>query len=66
MIRDDAGHPFAMLELSPAGCAPGADAIVVVAKRQRDQYGRVGLSDAERRRIRMMSEEEWERECARV
>ena len=54
-MRDDAGCPFAMLELRPAaGRAP----IVVVAKRQRDRYGREGLSDAERVRIRMVCVDE--------
>ncbi|KAI0683284.1 hypothetical protein C8T65DRAFT_749627 [Cerioporus squamosus] len=55
-LLDDAGHPFAVLELRPAGFRrdePEPYTIVVLAKRQADRYGRVGLTNAERERLGM-------------
>ncbi|KAI0745918.1 hypothetical protein C8Q76DRAFT_790232 [Earliella scabrosa] len=53
-IRDDRGHPFAILELRPAGSPkndPDPSYITVLAKRQRDRYGREGLTEKERARL---------------
>ena len=56
-LRDDAGHPFLMLELCPAGEHMSSDmeAINVLAKRQSDRSGGEGLSNAERARLDMRS-----------
>ncbi|TFK86354.1 hypothetical protein K466DRAFT_587306 [Polyporus arcularius HHB13444] len=55
-LLDDSGHPFAVLELRPAGFRKDEAepyTIFVLAKRQADRYGRVGLTDAERGRLGM-------------
>ncbi|RPD57537.1 hypothetical protein L226DRAFT_532049 [Lentinus tigrinus ALCF2SS1-7] len=55
-LLDDAGYPFAVLELRPAGFRKDETepyTILVLAKRQADRYGREGLTEAERERLGM-------------
>ena len=55
-LLDDTGHPFAVLELRPAGFRKDEAepyTILVLAKRQADRYGREGLTEAERERLGM-------------
>ncbi len=55
-LTDDRGFPFAALELRPSGFLKDDRdpfTIVVLAKRQRDRFGREGLTETERVRLGM-------------
>ncbi|KAI0779463.1 hypothetical protein C8Q74DRAFT_1259050 [Fomes fomentarius] len=55
-LTDDRGFPFAVLELRPSGFLQddrNPFTIVVLAKRQRDRFGREGLTETERVRLGM-------------
>ncbi|KAH9942366.1 uncharacterized protein BXZ73DRAFT_97781 [Epithele typhae] len=61
---DDAGRPFLVLELRPADPAADGEPVVVVAKKQVDEYTQAVLSDAERERVGMVAEDDGVGRCA--